>query len=131
MFSGETTANCSNEYGCSGSFTSLMWLKISYASIGSLFLLLLLLLSFEYSFSARLRNEIVGMDLVVLTRGLALSNCAVFIVLWNEFPTKNFFFYGEIYSSKEREINKRIHVELVSNVGVACHKRAARFEKEK
>ena len=98
MFSGETTANCSNEYGCSGSLTSLMWLKISYASIGSLFFLALVLSSFERSFSARLRNETVDMDVVVLTRGLALSNCAVvFIVcLWNAFfPPKNFFLYGK------------------------------------
>ena len=104
MFSGETTANCSNEYGCSGSFTSLMWLKISYASIGSLFLLLLLLLSsFEYSFSARLRNEIVGMDLVVLTRGLALSNCAVFIAsLERVSHQKLLFLWGNLFFKRKR-----------------------------
>ena len=63
----------------------------------SLFLALVLS-SFERSFSARLRNEIVDMDLVVLTRGLALSNCAVvFIVcLWNAFfPPKTSSFYRE------------------------------------
>ena len=91
MFSGETTANCSNEYGCSGSLTSLMWLKISYASIGSLFFLALVLSSFERSFSARLRNETVDMDAVVLTRGLALSNCCAVVFIACVFGTNAFF----------------------------------------
>ena len=121
MFSGETTANCSNEYGCSGSFTSLMWLKISYASIGSLFLLLLLLLlSFEYSFSARLRNEIVGMDLVVLTRGLALSNCAVFIAsLERVSHQKLLFLWGNLFVKRIKEKYIREYMSSSCRVSVS------------
>jgi len=75
-FSGDTTANCSSEYGCSGSLMSLMCAKISRASIGSLF-------EEEEepeaarSRSARFRREMEDEALfllVDLTRGLALSN---------------------------------------------------------
>ena len=81
IFSGDTTANCSSEYGCSGSLMSLMCAKISRASIGSLF-------EEEEeeppaataalrSRSARFRREMEDEALffvVDLTRGLALSN---------------------------------------------------------
>ena len=53
-------------------------------------------------------------------------------VFGTSFPPKTSFFMGKFIRQKnKREIHKRIHVELVSSVGIACHKRAARFEKEK
>jgi len=76
-FSGDTTANCSSEYGCSGSLMSLMCAKISRASIGSLFEEEEEEPEAARSRSARFRREMEDEALfllVDLTRGLALSN---------------------------------------------------------